>query len=283
MKLTTTSAALVLVSMTPAFAADLPSRVAPPVYVPPPLPVFTWTGFYAGVQGGYAFGKDNATATAFGANRRRTVGGEGGGGIPITVNAVAAARTGRTTLANISSSPSGVVGGGHVGYNFSTAGLLGGFLGPAGVFGIEGDAEGLDNSKTVFAGAAFGRIKSDLQGSIRGRLGIGFDRFLVYGTGGAAFGDFKSTYGLGPFVAQSTDTTRVGYTVGGGLEYAFTNNWSFRAEYRYSDYGAFSNSILAPTAAVSLVTIRHHETSQRVEGGISYLFTTPAPAVVARY
>ena len=277
MKLTATSAALALVLITPAFAADLPSRAAPPVYVPPPVPVFTWTGFYAGIQGGYSFGKDNATATAITRGttvRRAAVGGEGGGG---------GLRTGRTTLANISSSPSGVVGGGHVGYNFSTAGLLGGALGPAGVFGIEGDAEGLDSSKTVFDGAAFGRIKSDLQGSIRGRLGVGFDRFLVYGTGGAAFGDFKTTYGLGPFVAQSTDTTRVGYTVGGGLEYAFTPNWSFRAEYRYSDYGAFSNSIVAPTSAVSLVTIRHHETSQRIEGGISYLFTTPVPAVVARY
>ncbi len=287
MKRIATAGAFALILMTPAFAADLPSRAAPPVYVPPPIPVFSWTGFYAGVQGGYAFGKDNSSALAT-VRGRAPVGGEGGGGRPVAAAAEAAApaavvglRRTRSAFADLSSSPSGVVGGGHVGYNFSTAQILGGSLGPAGIFGIEGDAEGLDSSKTVYVGTAYSRIKNDLQGSIRGRLGIGFDRFLVYGTGGAAFAEFKSTYGFNAAVYQGFDTTRVGYTVGGGVEYAFTNNWSLRAEYRYSDFGSFTNTI---TLGAASVVVHHHDTDQRVEGGISYLFTTPvAPAVVARY
>ena len=69
-----------------AFAADLPSRRAPPVYVPPPIPVFTWTGFYVGGQVGYQWGRSNGTALA----------ARGGG-------------------AAGSGSPNGILGGGHVG------------------------------------------------------------------------------------------------------------------------------------------------------------------------
>ena len=108
-----------------ALAADLPSRRAPPVYAPPPpIPVFTWTGFYVGVQVGYEFGKSSAASTV--------------------------AATG-ALLDATSANKNGIIGGGHVGYLFSTQSLPvlgslfgsnGGFgFGTGGVIGIEGDVD----------------------------------------------------------------------------------------------------------------------------------------------
>ena len=223
--------ALMVISGT-AFAADLPSRRAPPVYIPPPIPVFTWTGFYIGGQVGYGFGEDSLN--------------------------------GRVTH------PHGVLGGAHIGYNF--AGIPGFGLGTGGlVFGVEGDVDGTDYRDTV----GVTTIKSNIQGSARGRLGFAVDRALFYATGGAAIAEFDTTY-TAPIVAVPSHT-RVGYTVGGGVEYAITTQWSLRAEYRYSDFGSF-------TDPVGRVVNTRRETMQRAQVGFSYKFDTIAPIpVVARY
>ena len=65
------------------------------------------------------------------------------------------------------------------------------------------------------------------------------------------------------------------------MAYAFTSNWAIDVEYRYSDFGSFENTYTrGPTSLV----VRHRETNQRIEVGISYLFTSPvAPAVIAKY
>jgi outer membrane immunogenic protein len=215
-----------------AFAADLPSRRAPPVYVPPPIPVFSWTGFYIGGQVGYGFGEDRLNGAL--------------------------------------THPHGVIGGGHLGYNF--AGIPGFGLGTGGlVFGVEGDVDGSDYRDTI--GAA--TLKNKIQGSARGRLGVAVDRALFYATGGAAFAGFDTTYAAPAFVAPSH--TRVGWTVGGGVEYAVTTQWSLRAEYRYSDFGTFTDALARGTAS-------RRETMQRAQVGFSYKFDTFVPApVVARY
>ena len=101
-KVLLSTVALVAISGT-AFAADLPSRRAPPVYIPPPVPVFTWTGFYVGGDIGYGFGKDSATSTG-------TTGT-------------------RNSVSYLVGKHDGVIGGGHIGYNFSTQSLLGGAAG----------------------------------------------------------------------------------------------------------------------------------------------------------
>ena len=241
-----------------AFAADLPSRRAPPVYAPPPpIPVFSWTGAYVGGQIGYEFGRDSAlySSTLTGAN-----------------------------LLGASTKTTGVVGGAHVGYNFSTQSLpvFGGFLGAGGVFGIEGDVDGT-SAKNGFAPVGFNATyREQIEGSIRGRLGIAFDRVLVYGTGGAAFAGIRNTYNAGAN-SDTIDRTRVGYTVGGGVEYAITNNVSVGAEYRYTDFGSYTD-ILTNTTNGGLAA-RHRDTDNRVQGRISYKFDTfsPLAPVVARY
>ncbi len=251
---------LALLSTT-AFAADLPSRRAPPVFVPPPIPVFTWTGLYIGGQAGYEFGASNAYAYD---------------------------RVG-TGLASRSQKANGFIGGGHVGYNFSTQSLPllnsfgGGFGGGGLVVGIEGDADGSNYKSNYLLGGINNGIREDIQGSIRGRVGIAYDRVLFYATGGAAFGDLHNSYvntinGL----SDNSSHTRVGYTLGGGVEYAISNNWSLRAEYRYTDYGTFTENLAGSTGGG--LNVRHHETNNRVQGGFSYRFETPVAApVVARY
>jgi hemoglobin/transferrin/lactoferrin receptor protein len=102
--------------------------------------------------------------------------------------------------------------------------------------------------------------------SLRGRLGYAFDRFLVYGTGGLAFLDETQertqyqatgirTSATSPAPAgsstielfkESASSSRMGWTVGGGVEYALTSHWSLKGEYQYSQFGA--ESFLFPGA-----------------------------------
>jgi outer membrane immunogenic protein len=248
--------ALALLS-TSALAADLPSRRAPPVYIPPPIPVFTWTGFYIGGQVGYEFGRQTA-------NARSTLTGGG--------------------LASVGTSPSGVIGGAHIGYNFSSQGLplFGSALGTGGVIGIEGDVDGT-SAKSSYAYNPFlsANYRENIMGSVRGRLGYAVDRALFYATGGVAFGGFKNNY-YSLVATDSPSSTRVGYTVGGGVEYAFTNNWSVRVEYRYTDFGKYTDTLTATTAGG--VGVTHRITDNRVQAGFSYKFDMPGAApVVARY
>lgn len=217
-----------------AYGADLPSRAAPPVYVPPPIPVFTWTGFYIGGQVGYDFGKDYNSAAGFG------------------------------------TSSAGVIGGAHIGYNYQ-------FPASNFVVGLEGDVEGTSAKAYGYYGAsALDYYKEQIQGSVRGRLGYAVDRVLFYATGGAAFGGLNNNYYNGALAPVSYSHTRVGYTVGGGVEYAINNNWSVRAEYRYTDFGHYTD--IDPAG----ISITKHDTDNRVEAGFSYKFDTAAP-VVARY
>ena len=244
-----------------AFAADLPSRRVPQVFLPPPIPVFTWTGFYAGAQAGYAFGRTTVTETS---------------GLAPAV----AFNVGR---------PDGFIGGVHVGYNFSTQSLpvfgkiIPSFGGGGLVLGIEGDADGNDIHATTTTGALNESFRNVVQGSIRGRLGVAVDRALFYATGGAAFADFQDTFNSARGFDEFSHTL-VGYTVGGGVEYAVTNTISVRAEYRYSDFGNY-NSLSFATFRPAVVNNAERVTIQRVQAGFSYKFDSivPATPVVAKY
>ena len=219
-------------------AADLPMRSAPPAYAPPPPPVFTWTGAYVGGQVGYEFGRDSSYVPGI--------------------------------FPGVSSSPSGIVGGAHVGYNYQ----MGMF-----VAGLEGDVNGSNYHGGVFNGftGTGDNSRIGIDGSVRGRVGVAFDRALIYATGGAAFASLQDSY-VGPGGAFSQfNHSPVGWTVGGGLEYAITNNWSIRAEYRYTDYGRVTDS----PAGLALPVV-HHETDNRVQAGFSYKFDLFNP-IAARY
>lgn len=173
-----------------------------------------WTGFYVGAHIGYGHG----TTDSFLAN-------------------VAKDDVRGTTF-----DPDGVIAGGQAGFNFQ-AGRL--------VFGVEGDiaASGIEGSGTYPAFFAPTDVTSELSwlATLRGRVGVTVGNFLVYGTGGVAFGEVESTYVTARAdIAASHSETRTGYAVGGGLEYALSKNTSLKIEYLYVDLGdeeyeAFNN------------------------------------------
>lgn len=211
----------------------------------PPVPVFTWTGAYAGVQVGYGFGRDRVSAMLPGGPLRLDL------------------------------APSGIMGGGHIGYLLSTQSLPA--LGPsfvgadtALVGGLEADIDGAARDAHAHHLPTVGglAVRSDLDGSIRGRLGVAAKRVLVYATGGLALETVDTASG-----DDRTSRTRVGTTVGGGVEYAILNTVSVRAEYRYSDFGHFTD--LVPGGGLVL-PVDHHDTTQRLQAGLSYRFGSPA-------
>ncbi len=137
-------------------------------------------------------------------------------------------------IANPYGKPDGFVGGGQLGYNYQ----IGQF-----VFGLEGDLQYAD-LKAGASAAGLGLVndaKIDFLGTVRGRAGVAFDRFLVYATGGYAYANSKA--GLTPVGAAalgipgvaSVSNSHNGYAVGAGVEYAVTNNVTLRGEYLYVD------------------------------------------------
>ena len=199
-----------------ASAADLPRRAAPPVFVP--VPVFTWTGFYAGFNAGYGFGtgSNNNGPTTVVATSPLFVGTAAS---PLVNNRGAIGFNNRD-------SNEGFVGGGQIGYNYQFT------PGSGFVVGVEADAQYVDfgrsrNNATAIVGALNPDLTAvnpnglsglDYFGTVRGRLGYAFDRTLVYGTGGFAYGGGGgSDFGL---PNSSRNDFRTGWTAGGGVEYA---------------------------------------------------------------
>lgn len=122
--------------------------------------------------------------------------------------------------------PEGWLGGGQIGFNYQFGNNV--------VLGAEADFQGSDIRDSVEDGVFDPRSKMDYFGTVRARLGYAFDNVLPYVTGGLAWGHNKITDRFDDF---SDDKTHVGWTVGGGVEYALTNNWTVKAEYLYMDLG----------------------------------------------
>ena len=219
-----------------AMAADLPSRrVAPAPYVA--VPVFTWTGFYVGVNAGYAFDTGNNFNGPFAVGP--------GGTTPAGVFT-----PGTGVFPNQNNNRDGFVGGGQVGYNYQIGNI---------VVGIEADAQyadlagnrsgvvgftpgsGLAAPFVAFAPAGGNRTGIEWFGTVRGRIGYAWDRLLVFGTGGFAYGDGPDNCNsVGPFGAAgrcvnggNNNGLRTGWAAGGGIEYAFTPNLTGKIEGLY--------------------------------------------------
>ena len=178
-----------------AYAADLPVYEAPVAAVVAP---YDWSGFYLGLQGGYAWGSADTDV-----------------------------RTGGVLFSSIDPDGDGFVGGAHAGYLYQFDSF---------VIGAEADIEysgidGSDRNATIF-----GDGEINWMASLRLRAGYAWDRVLLYATGGLAYADVDG--GGGPIASprQGYSDDAWGWTLGAGADYAFTDNWSARLEYRYTAF-----------------------------------------------
>ncbi|TGQ27322.1 outer membrane protein, partial [Mesorhizobium sp. M00.F.Ca.ET.216.01.1.1] len=124
-------------------------------------------------------------------------------------------------------SASGFLGGVQAGYNWQSGQM---------VYGIEADFQASDVKATssIFFGPPL-ETKVEWFGTVRARIGYTpVDRFMVYGTGGLAYGKVKTEL---QFAGIDSSKTKAGWTVGGGAEYAINSNWSLKSEYLYTDLG----------------------------------------------
>ena len=209
-----------------ASAADLPRRMvvqqaAAPIAVPV---AYNWTGFYAGINGGWGFG-----------------------------NSAWVDRIGSTGDFDVSG---GVVGG-TLGYNWQT--------GPT-VLGVETDLAWTDiNGRTRVTCPLGCTTSNNWLGTTRVRLGYAVDRWMPFVSGGAAYGDIKATT---PGFAGTSDTT-IGWTVGGGVEFALAGNWTAKGEYLYVDLGDVNCS---PAQCGGAGNSKVDFTSHIVRAGLNYRF-----------
>jgi len=275
-KLVLAGAALAVLVSGPAMAADLPLK-APPI-----VPVYDWTGFYIGINGGYSFGRSETDFNF--------------PGFPVV--------SGKFNI-------NGAVAGGQAGYNWQFS--------PKMVFGVEGDlqwarqggtleiADGPFCTTTIIRIQTTSCVEADASleqrlrwfGTARGRVGVlAAPYLLLYATGGVAFGEFENnvtivnsatvttslngvplgTVATVATAAGSTNNNRIGWTVGGGAEFILHGPWTAKMEFLFVDYGNFSNTYTL--AGVPVLTTSTHMIDNILRFGLNYRFGGP---VVAKY
>jgi outer membrane immunogenic protein len=283
-KLASIIAAATLIG-TPALAADMAVKAPPP----PPVPVYSWTGWYVGLNagGGWQRGEiDNSLAP-----------GSCPGFVPTFCPKLFPFFS--PFPGEFDTDPSGFIGGGQIGYNYQTAGAVWGIEADFQGANITGSASAAVATPITFLGAdvltltGTGSEKIDWFGTLRGRLGWTLTpSLLVYATGGLAYGNVKTSASFSGAILNdpagttagsnsiSQSDTRAGFTVGGGFEWMFAPQWSAKAEYLYYDLGTVTlNQTLTmvasfqPTATIgtNIQSVAHYNGSI-ARAGINYHF-----------
>ena len=267
--LTLGAAAFVVASLglSGAMAADLPTKKEAPAYIPP-VPVYNWTGFYVGANLGVNWANGSRTIT----------------GSPLFLTGVVGPLGIPTS--GYGNNKAGFFGGVQAGYNYQVN---------SAVFGAETDIQwtALNGNGTYTSAQPVGTLgnvttsvgaRMNWLGTTRLRAGfLPTDRFLVYLTGGLAYGGGNANAtvsGNGPLGAVwtgSTSTTRIGWTLGGGGEYAITNNVTLRGEYLYYNLGTQNNTTTPNAIAAANFPNVYATTSTQFQGsliraGVNYKF-----------
>jgi outer membrane immunogenic protein len=256
------SAAMVLGVSQVASAADMAVKA-----LPPPAPIWTWTGFYIGAHVGAGWGTTESTLTSLTAP-----------GAPPFVFGIPFSQDSR----------SGFLGGGQVGYNWQSGWA---------VFGVQGDIAATDIKGTTPCFLILScHTKTDWLATVSGRLGaVVADRGLIYVKGGGAWMNSKHTVsfpnfgpGGGPInnlVIASEDSTAFGWLLGLGTEWMITPNWTAFIEYNYIEFDkkneAFAiNPVLVGPGVFVNADLKNKLSIAKV--GVNYKFDWGTP-VVARY
>ena len=245
-----------------AYSADLPAK---PVYKAPiAAPIFTWNGFYVGANVGIAWGLFD--------NRLSIVNGPLGDGFFNTAigqdRDVAAAGASRIRA-------SGFTGGAQVGYNFQINRAVLGFEVDFGALDLSGPSSGtfLYSGLVNHPFSLTTAVRTNWLLTARPRVGYVFDRTLVYATGGIAvtnlnfdqnFQDLPPLCNPVPACSETASrrSTRVGYALGAGLEYALRDNWTAKGEYLYLNFGSTNVSGLLGTPVVGSGTATFNNSVQ---------------------
>jgi outer membrane immunogenic protein len=237
-------------------AADLKMSVkAPPAQMPPP---FSWTGFYIGGNLGGAWFQNGVTDN-FGLNF------------------------------NNGNNNGVFIGGGQVGFNYQVSNI---------VWGLEADFDGASNNNNNNNGIFVPVLGQTVQvtandrwvTTLAARLGVAFDRLLLYVKGGGGWVGFNgftlTNLNTSATFVGSGSSSDSGWLVGGGLEWAFADNWSARFEYDFLGLG--SRTFTIPAGSPFLVGdtfTTGNRNLQMATVGINYRFNWgySAPMVAAKY
>ena len=263
-------------------ASSLAADAADRAGVPPAAAsvAYNWSGFHAGVNAGWGKITDNGSTLC-----------RSPSGVAFGPGCVASVALGITS--------NGIFGGGQIGFN-SQHGRL--------VWGVEADFQGSDiNGSTsrpgpfpvlnggLPAGTPANAWRADQNldwfGTVRGRVGLAFDRTLIYATGGLAYGRIN-TVSTVDVTSVATNTymaneshNRTGWTLGGGVEYAFADRWSLKGEGLYYDLGTASlegPDITPPPSGYRIGKV-FEANGWLLRGGLNYRFDYGRGSAVAKY
>jgi len=260
-KLLLVSAALAaLIAASPATAADLSAKA--PVFKAPIMePPYNWTGFYVGGNVGYSWGRG---VTDFSDSSTSIVSEFRGvppltpcvpGGCPALPAGLGAPTAGGASgTANMN----GFLGGLQAGYNVQYNTF---------VFGLEADiqATGQRGSLSLLdpANALLGTVNDKMPwfATFRGRIGVTpAPRWLLYVTGGGALAEIDQDFTAGPVggaaTSWNTNTTRLGWVIGGGVEAAIErSNWTIKGEFLHMDFGSVGSAMATSTTTTTLSNV----------------------------
>jgi outer membrane immunogenic protein len=290
-RLATAIAAIALIGA-PAFAATAKKKKAPPPRPPAPVPVYSWTGFYGGVNAGWSWGKDKGTVSSPGPLLQFRFSPPTPPIPPVGFAHLAAIDAQESNRAD------GAIGGVQVGYNWQAT--------PTWILGIEADiqasGEGASANHESLFSATGGAPPATLTvsqslshndsllwfGTVRGRIGYAFwPTVMFYGTGGLAYGrlndsisaTFTAIGALGGVTSSVSNfdvsTTKAGWTVGGGIEGAVPNTHvTWKIENLYMDLGTRNYTFTNVFVSVSPSTlgISSHFTDNILRVGLNYQF-----------
>jgi len=236
--------------------AQQPTPPLPPAPYAVPAPVdsvaapslYNWSGFYLGVHGVWGFGTSNGMSHPTNTS----------GDLHVSTQQV---------------DSDGIIGGGQIGFNWMASPNL--------VLGIETDVSGADIKGTAVGvstgGVSYQKLSFDRVGTVRGRIGYPIDNWLIYVTGGFAWGHSNVTHiqgacfpscGTVAFGATSHIAQNLtGWTAGAGAEVGLTSNWAAKLEYLHTEFG--TDAYLDPTFHRSIAL---QTTIDVVRVGVNYKF-----------
>jgi len=234
--------------------------------LPVPVAAYNWGGLYVGGNIGYGWGAASDTGLSF-VDPAAIFAGYFAAGGNVTPNL----------------NPSGLIGGGQIGFNWN--------LSPSWVVGLVADFQGSgikdSATNTVTPPGFLTSLQSNSEqidwfGTLRAKLGFALNNWLLYGTGGLAYGRVATsgcicfgTIPAGPMnFTGSNSATNIGWAVGAGLNYGLTSNWIVGIEYLYVDLGnvSYVETTTNPAAPASSVTINNRAAVQIARVLLDYKF-----------